>query len=333
VAIERKWSLSLVWDRSFAFDGASLAQDDGEIRFAQKGVDRSGPCPTWERSLPRIPDDYLKSVIYVYPSTEDAQRGMSVGGTGFLIVSPAEGTSGSTLYAVTNSHVAIHGRAIRLANDDNQTKVMPVAVDDWIHHPAGDDVAVLPIHISEGTDRFHCFPTSIFLTRELLMSLNVGPGDDTYFMGRFIGHDGTQRNTPVVRFGSIAMLPNEPVYQKDRGFHQESFLVEARSLSGFSGSPVLLYIPPFSHRFRNGGYSWDEDGLSPSTTTLLLGIDYGSMRLGDENLTNSGIMAVVPVWKLSELLESPEVREDREKGDGRERGIISSVILDTENPD
>jgi hypothetical protein len=35
------------------------------------------------------------------------------------------------------------------------------------------------------------------------------------------------------------------------------------------------------------------------------------MRLGDEALTNTGIMGVVPVWKLQELLDYEEVRDMR----------------------
>jgi hypothetical protein len=127
-----------------------------------------------------------------------------------------------------------------------------------------------------------------------MISLNVGPGDEVYFMGRFIAHDGKQRNTPIVRFGSIAMMPREPVHQTQRAFDQESFLIEARSLSGFSGSPVMLYIPPFSHRFRAGKYAWDEKGLAPTTTMLLLGLDWGSMRLGDEAIPVTGIMGSCP---------------------------------------
>src|SRR5690606_32765811 len=99
--------------------------------------------------------------------------------------------------------------------------------------------------------------------------------------------------------------------QRERGFHQESFLIEARSLSGFSGSPVFLYVPPFSPRFKTGGFEPDDHGFRSEVSTGLLGVDWGSFRLGDEVSPNTGIMGVVPVWKLDELLDHPEVVDKR----------------------
>lgn len=259
--------------------------------------------------MPRIPDTFLECVVYIYPSVEDAQQARKVGGSGFLIQVPVNDEGVSMSYVVTNSHVARKGQAIRINNTTGTADVIPVALSQWIHHPAGDDVAIVPIALST---QFQCrtLPTSYFLTRDDLNAWNVGPGDEVYFMGRFIQHDGMQKNTPIVRFGAIAMMPGEPIRQDERGFGQESFLIEARSLSGFSGSPVMLYIPPFSNRFVGGDF---EGGVQQDTTTMaLLGIDWGSLRLGDEALTNTGIMAVVPVWKLSELLEDDDVRAMRD---------------------
>src|SRR4051794_28892090 len=43
------------------------------------------------------------------------------------------------------------------------------------------------------------------------------------------------------------MMPADNVVTKD-GLQQESFLVETRSLSGFSGSPVFIHIPSYTER-------------------------------------------------------------------------------------
>jgi hypothetical protein len=37
------------------------------------------------------------------------------------------------------------------------------------------------------------------------------------------------------------MMPYEPLYDKDRGINQESFVIETRPLRGYSGSPVFAY--------------------------------------------------------------------------------------------
>ena len=261
--------------------------------------------------VPRIPDEFLECVAYLYPSGWEARAAERAGGTGFLLSVPVTDEL-SVTYLVTNSHVAVNARAVRLNTEEGTTHVIELEVDRWVHHPAGDDLAILAFGLPARGLRFKRLPRSYILTREEFLEHNVGVGDDVYFMGRFIAHDGKQRNQPVARFGAIAMMPGEPVHQKERGFDQESFLVEARSLGGFSGSPVMLHIPPFSPRFRTGTHGPDPEGASASVTTALIGVDWGSMRL--DEATNTGIMGVVPVWKLEELLDDEEVRQAREDG-------------------
>jgi hypothetical protein len=55
-----------------------------------------------------------------------------------------------------------------------------------------------------------------------------------------VGH-GRQRNIPIVRIGNVASMPHEPVATKNRGAI-EAYLVEARSVGGLSGSPVLVQL-------------------------------------------------------------------------------------------
>ena len=92
-----------------------------------------------------------------------------------------------------------------------------------------------------------------------MAQLYVGPGDDVFFVGRFISQQGQQRNTPTVRQGVISMLPHEKVPSWE-GTPVDSFLVEARSLSGYSGSPVFLNRQPGSPYLME----WDEDTRSPA---------------------------------------------------------------------
>jgi hypothetical protein len=78
-----------------------------------------------------------------------------------------------------------------------------------------------------------------------LSEYDVGPGDDVFFVDRYVNHEGQQRNLPTVRLGIISMLPYEKV-EHSRGTLVDSFLVEARSLGGYSGSPVFLFIRPYT---------------------------------------------------------------------------------------
>jgi hypothetical protein len=144
----------------------------------------------------------------------------------------------------------------------------------------------------------------------------------------------------VVRFGNLAMMPWEPIKNELSGIEQESFLVEARSLSGFSGSPVYVY----NH------LSIDEDGtftLEISDRCYLLGVDWCHLsgtepvrdqageRLADGSFVrqNSGMMGVIPAWKLVELLNTEEVlkvKRDWQESRKTEKSASSLATADDE---
>jgi hypothetical protein len=196
--------------------------------------------------MPNIPQHYLDCTIYLYQCVEAAERGENSGGSGCLIsvASDSDLDFPEHLYAVTNKHVARGGfPVVRLNTVDGKTTILELSQDDWIAHPEGDDLAVLPLALSPETEHEY-FPISSyrFLNRESIGAFGgFGAGDDTFMVGRFITHAGKQRNTPSLRFGSIAMLPFDKV--KLEGHMQEAFLVETRSMSGYSGSPVLFIDP------------------------------------------------------------------------------------------
>ena len=155
-----------------------------------------------------------------------------------------------------------------------------------------------------------------------LMTQGVGIGDDVFVVGRFINHEGRQKNSPTARFGCIAQMPNEPV--KVDNFDQECFLVEARSIGGYSGSPVFWHVLPFA----GGAY---RPKTNMQIGPLLLGVELGYIydwnpvcdAAGDpinratpharQVQENSGMMIVVPAWKLTELLHEDKVVAKRKE--------------------
>lgn len=118
-------------------------------------------------------------------------------------------------------------------------------------------------------------------------------------------------------------MPWEPVLNR-RGIRQESFLVETRSLGGFSGSPVFTYQPgpPRGTVLLTG----QSDKRMPD---FLLGVDWGHLPITEKVLdregkqlpegwwveSNSGQMAVVPSWKLRELLDTEDLARTRWRAD------------------
>jgi hypothetical protein len=145
-------------------------------------------------------------------------------------------------------------------------------------------------------------------------------GDETYTVGRFINHEGKQQNTPCVRFGNIAMMPLEPIRMKYSAVGQECFLIEAHSLGGFSGSPVFVALTPSPFRedekvrelsSGNGyllgvacGHSFDWERTKES--------DRNSPTEDGRGITlNTGLMCVIPAWRLRDLLHSPALISER----------------------
>jgi hypothetical protein len=268
--------------------------------------------------MPVIPLELLDCVFYAYPGEDEAQRGEKIGGCGFMLVVPfaGENPTHGTLYAVTNAHVigqvAVRGGTptLRLNKHDGATMLLPVDDAQWVRHPDGDDLAIAQLGAVDESVRFKALSTHHLVTVEDIADFATGA--DVFSVGRFVTHDGRQRNTPAVRFGHVAMLPYEPILT-GQGLKQESFLVDARSIPGQSGSPVFLY--------RGIQTMGSMEGKGPAGIRIrLLGIDYAHRDFDPvlDDLRrplvprqwveqNTGMMAVVPAWKLAELLDDEDV--------------------------
>lgn len=278
--------------------------------------------------MPRIPDILINSTIYLYPSKQAALQGERAGGSGFFLLHShilRIDKELAHLYAVTNSHVIrrIMGNSPIIRYNTTQDDIEIIELDEshWFHHPDGDDIAICPIDQRIISSNIYDIQTKkgiAFVTREALLThedlnkLNIGPGDDVFTIGRFVNHEGEQRNLPTVRFGTIAQMPEEPI-RLETGLRQEGFLIESKSISGYSGSPVFIHIPAYTNR-------WDGKGLNDQYYTRLLGINCGHLPFYEKVVDkegnqvedyqvkgNSGMAVVIPAWKLEDLLALKEL--------------------------
>lgn len=278
--------------------------------------------------MPRIRDEILDCAIYLYPSAKSARDGENAGGSGFLVAVRSEAIQdGGYVYAVTNSHVIREGRSpvIRLNTVDGGVDISEKDEGDWVHHPDGDDVAACSIGTSE-QHKCHYIMRDEFITHDVVREHGIGPGDDTFLVGRLIGHDGRQRNLPSLRFGNIAMMPEEPIIHPTRGIRQECVIVESRSVGGSSGSPVFVHIQPMAPRPTQFSNVMNLQGYGP----WLLGVNGGHLSLYEPLLekdqetpvdngwkvrSSTGMAWVVPAWRLAELLDSDELADERRRTD------------------
>jgi hypothetical protein len=257
--------------------------------------------------VPRIGDDFLGAAIYLYRNRANARDNSSFGGSGFLVGYVDMHSKVMHIYAVTNAHVILEGfSTIRINKRFGEPDILEIAPDAWTPHPSGDDLSICPLELTAHYD-FKFVMIDGCVDEDKVRRFNIGVGDDVFMVGRFTGHPGTKKNLPIARFGNIAMVPSEEI-QNFLGVKRPHYLVEVRSVSGFSGSPVFVYdapIPPSLEHVRPERFP-----------NLLLGIDCGHLP-EHEKILSAGIAAVIPAWRLLELLEHPKVKELREAREAR----------------
>jgi hypothetical protein len=264
-------------------------------------------------TVPRVPDEYLDCVVYLYPSIPDANAGKKLGGSGFIVRVDEAGMD--FYYVVTNRHVVEAGSTTVRFNTPSETHIaLECDEREWILDTHADLAVYLLPDPDPRSLRIRPIEVSHFITEEQLKRLDIGIGSEVFFAGRFINVEGRAKNRPSLRFGTIAQAGTEIID------NQESLVVEARSIPGFSGSPVFVYIP------TNSPLSVASSGLrTQGVGPFLLGVDWAHINdYGDaiddrgnelpyKIRMNSGMMAVVPVQKLLDLLYRQDVMNVRDK--------------------
>lgn len=293
--------------------------------------------------MPYVNPELLGSSIFLYGSESDASNGANWGGSGVLVgIQSQASPSHAHLYAVTNDHVVQNCPVARLVRQNGDSHVLPGAGSDWDSHPEGDDIAIRRLG-AVAKDEYWYVEAELLLTQADLTPDGISPGDDCLMVGRYINQNFRQFDGPVARFGNLAMLP-EGVRQEQRFFEQESFLVDMRSHSGFSGSPVFVYyeesgwrfLPPLAEAPETGDPVKDSEARTEALEqrvagrdvsgimgrVWLLGVEWGHLPIWDDVFDadqkvgrmriSSGMAAVVPAWKLADLLDQEEIKMARD---------------------
>jgi len=318
-------------------------------------------------SLSRISDKVLGSVIYLYRSKEEAEEGADPGGTGFLLSVQSEAHPDYMhVYAVTCKHVAQapgYASFIRITNATRidrikgqlpfmagNREVVSLGWNQWTPHPTADvaivslgpDNAIMSEIVGPGYGRRFgfTFPSFLLLHHDVIEGFDVGPGDDVYMCGRFESYPGRYFNEPTTRWGIISLM-HTMIELEEGEPPEEVFLIEMRSISGYSGSPVAWRLP-----IQLDVIQQMERRMTPESGQLkigpwLVGIDAGNfpfyypvyevtrerggkvVRRKDTKNTekelqaksHSGVAYVVPAWKIQELLDREEFVMQRKRDD------------------
>ena len=299
--------------------------------------------------MPRWPDHLSDCTIFLYPSLEAARAGEDNGGSGFLLGVPWESNpQRHHVYAVSNYHVSKGGgfSVVRLNTKSGGTTYIETEPHEWFHDH-GRDLAIYRIDdtdLAEADYKYSSFP-EIELSQETWDAYRLGIGDEVVSVGRFFDLSGVQRNEPLLRTGVLASGSILPVGQA-RGMSwdkEPSYVIEMRSRTGFSGSPVYIYIEWHTSRMVDVDIAEGKTAYELFKGPWLLGVQWGQMPIkGPDAIDPAGasasMLAVVPCFALSKLLmENDDVlqerREREKKSNERVEAVAESVPSTTdENP-
>jgi hypothetical protein len=292
----------------------------------------------------RIDDLVQKTVVFIGSSP----NGIFVpAGTGFVTVSLYSETV-AWQSVITARHVIESVPSdivtIRLNMLVGGACTVKTKKDEWVFHPnQAIDLAACPTYLAKDyfDDVLHFVIVNrdserendpawmeCVLTDEITKEQRVGVGDEIHITGMFVSHIGETRNRPIVRIGTIAAMPDEPL-ETTYGTH-DAFLVEVRSIDGLSGSPVCIDLQrrelphsmparPLPHpleRRRNVclvGVVLGYNGIVNPNDTLEIKDERDSSLKKTWVPMNTGIAVVLPARYIAETTEQPAMAEIRAK--------------------
>lgn len=287
-----------------------------------------------------IPKEIKKIVTFIFLSDaagnlrRDPKTGNPVPyGTGFFIGVKSDDGKGIYGYLVTAKHVLKDEKGfdlarvfLRLNKLQGDAEFIPLDLNPngqktvYTSDESSVDIAVVPALPSQAIFDFKVIPEDMISTKETFTKYNIAEGSDIFFVGLFTTYYGEHRNNPIVRFGHVAMFPEDPIdwtnYQGQPVEHAQLYLIETQSYGGNSGSPVFFSLG--SDRMPSGGM------VIGSPLIELAGIMRGRFNeispvvfLNSPTtptpvtLPNIGIAAVTPSYLLHDILFSDELKKFR----------------------
>lgn len=171
------------------------------------------------------------------------------------------------------------------------------------------DAAFIKSDVPAATDAL-AFPPRQQLDEDLQKKFDFNITDDVSIVGLFSNHFGEFRNIPIVRSGHIASVQNDDELVNTVNGKLRCALIEARSIGGLSGSPVLVHVAP--HRILKHSIPTDGphiylygliSGHFPVRETELERNDREATGL-DRGIVNSGIALVTTFVDVRRAIKS-----------------------------
>jgi hypothetical protein len=272
----------------------------------------------------RVSADTIKTVVFIGRYNNG---GFSPFGTGFLVHEKLE--SEIFRYTITAEYVlgkvCENGEnevAIAYNNGDGLADVSVTKYSDWLHHPDSSsavDVAVYPGGPNENDVDFKSFGMDVFPAEGVLNLRDLGVGDEVIIPGLFQNTIGTRKISPIIRIGHVAAIPDEPI-RTEYG-QMDALLIQAMSIGGLSGSPVLLSVP---------AYRWAHNKTRSDPLDqrfYLIGLVHGHFDAREDDIdavqhkaggyVHSGIGVVVPYTRILETIKQDDMERVKNRARAR----------------
>lgn len=257
----------------------------------------------------KIPTQVKKSVAYIF--VKDSNNRLEPSGTGFFVmlkaIQNADTANFGYLVTVKNSFrrrdklSLIDTVYIRLNRKDgySDTLNIPLVINGapryFLHPDSTVDLIAVPAYPDLKRYDFLFTPAGIIAQMDFIQRENITEGEEVFHAGMEQAHIGRYKNIPVVRMGSIAQLSEEK-YATSNGL-TEFYMIETTFSKHSAGSPVFYYVPAKK----------DTGTANVPAKFFLTGVLVGHYGQPLDNL-----VAVIPAFKLSELLNTQEVIRERE---------------------
>ena len=276
-----------------------------------------------------VPHDYKKPVIFIFIKNGD---GVIVpNGTGFFVGKYDSAHKINFVYLITAKHVIQEHDTkqyfdqiyIRINKRNSNFDTVPlemITAHKFLHFVTSEnasvDLAVIPLAPDQNKYDYLYFPDNmLFKTRQEFDSSYVKEGTNVFYSGLFSPYLGYKSNSPIIRFGKVALIPSEKISWDSAKEKQDLFLVETTTYGGNSGSPLFSYI--VAQQYIGGNYSVGNN--PPKLAGVVKGysgekapIEYIESSMSLTYTSNIGITAVIPSYLISEILESDVLVKDRE---------------------
>jgi hypothetical protein len=199
----------------------------------------------------------------------------------------------------------------------------------WTHPDPDVDVAIFRISPNRGA--FRWVPVAFLASRRVYDKAGIKASDRIVFPSLLPASPGLARDHPVVRDGSIALVPPEGLLLTEpdgTAKQRDLILINGAANQGSSGAPVYLWDGrrPGNSRGAPGGTPYvvglvqgffssvprDVVATDSVTGAPVVPVVTGDKKGHPMRLTfaeDSNIGTVVPSWLILKTLESPQLRE------------------------